>query len=233
MKILRGGLCGLSTDIVNASELLRWWHQYQAQRLNQIADRVRNNLLQDLFAVRRQLELSCQTQDNAEAFGCDRHLASLERIYNRLESLSDSLDSPYAQDSLPLALQHMVQPRLSELPLKTELPQSWEPDPVEHAQLLLIFVERFLDKVATAVEPQSCGLTLKQQADTKQMICCVAYESQRLPASMKDMAASMTPFLDTFRLFTGGEYKQTTHSHSLHWILRWNVQSSVSNFDCP
>lgn len=96
------GVGGLNTKSLDAPELLRWWQRYQIQRQNQTADTIRNGLLQDVFALRRQLELFCQTCSTADVQSCDRQVAQLHHVYFQLEDLSNSLDLPYLQDSLPL-----------------------------------------------------------------------------------------------------------------------------------
>ncbi|NEQ50364.1 MAG: hypothetical protein F6K11_09565 [Leptolyngbya sp. SIO3F4] len=216
----------------DAPALLRWWHKHQAQKLHQVADRIRNGLLQELFAIRRQLEVSCETEDNAAAFGCDLHLANLEHIYHQLEHLSHDLNSPFL-DSLPLALQHISQPWHQKLSLTTELPSTWSPEPVEHVQLFITFVDSFLSQLATNTSLNQCGLELIQHTTSKELICYATGDnlSTRL-------TESLLPLLETFRLLTQGEYNQTVQPQLIRWELRWRTSSKLSsiapeqNHDC-
>ena len=215
----------MSTHRSDASELLRWWHQYQAKKLNQTAEHIRNGLLQDLFAIRRQLEVACQTEENAAAFGCDRHLANLENLYSQLENVSHDLNSPFL-DSLPLALQHAIRPWPSQLPLAAELPNDWSPDPAENVELLIAFAKSFFQQLAsTTPVPQTCGLKLDQQATAKKLTCYATgdpawyahYSSSSTDASTK----TLLPFLETFRLLTQGEYHQISQPQHIGWTLCW------------
>lgn len=217
------GTRGLSTDISSASDLLRWWHQYQAQRLNQTADGIRNGMLQDLFAVRRQLEMACLANEQAAAFGCEHHLAELTRIYDLLAQLSDRLDAPYLQDSLPLSLQHVVQPWQTQIPITLELPSFWHPEPVEHTRLLTLFTEDLLNQLATAeLKPNDCLIQLTREPDSNAFHCQAAY-TKPIASTVLEMTHSLNPFLKTFKLFTQGKYEHTAASNTLAWTLHWQA----------
>lgn len=215
----------MSTHRPDASELLRWWHQHQAKKLGQTAEHIRNGLLQELFAIRRQLEVSCQTEKNAAAFGCDRHLENLETLYKQLENVSHDLNSPFL-DSLPLALQHAIQPWSEQLPLTTEFASDWSPEPAENVDLLITFAKSFFQQLAvTTPAPQQCGLKLAQQATAKELTCYATGDSAWYAhhSSVRTNASIQTllPFLETFRLLTQGEYHQISQPQQIGWTLRW------------
>lgn len=203
-------------------ELLRWWHQYQAQLLNQTADRIRNGMLQEVFAARRQLELACQGASHGEVNCCQQQLAALERVHSLLENLSDRLDSPYLHDSLPLTLRHSAQSWQEKMPLTMELPAAWDPDPVEHTRLFMMLIEHLLERLAAeALRPSACLIGLRQQNHTKQLTCRVDYDDLLLPTTAGDLAATLAPFLQTFQLFTQGNYEHGVQPRSLSWVLSW------------
>ena len=218
----------MTLDFSNHTDLLRWWHQYQAQVLNHEADLIRNGVLQDVVAIRRSLELSCQTQTHAEEFGCETHLAELKRIYTLLESLCNRLEAPYLQDSLPLALQYTIQPWQEKIQFKPELPNHWEPEPVEYTRLLNLFADRLLALAATADIPvHHCHVALRHQAGIKELTFHVRYE-ESLPVSLTaKISRTLEPFLSTFQILTQGEYEQDLQPRSLIWALRWQTQSQI------
>ena len=212
----------MNSDSLDAANLLCWWHQYQAQRLNRTADFIRNGLMQELFALRRELELSCRLQSNADAFGCDHHLTKLEYVYTQLENVTNYLDSPFLKESLPLALQHTIQPWHQSLPLILDLPLVWESEPIERTRLLMTLTEHLLTQLTAAtVRPHQCGITLKQQADLKQLTYRIAY-AEKLP-NLGELFASLTPFLKTFQLFAQREYEHTVLNRETTWVLRWQM----------
>ncbi|MBE7384845.1 MAG: hypothetical protein F6J95_025960 [Leptolyngbya sp. SIO1E4] len=223
----------MTIDTSNPTDLLRWWHQYQAHKLNQEAELIRNKLLQEMFAIRRRLELSCETQPNAQAFDCETHLAELKRLYALLESLGNRLESPYLQDSLPLALQHTVQPWQTQLPLSTDLPPRWELDPIEHTRLLILFVETLLQHLASATPlPHDCDLRLQHQAELKELTVRVRYETWLPPAWISQISSPLQPLLKTFQLLMQGDYDQDLHPRTLTWVLRWQTQSHPDSSSC-
>ena len=228
MEIAKGGACELNIDTSNHADLLRWWHQYQARMLNQEADFIRNGLMQDIFAVRRQLELSCQARLEAEELGCQRHLAELKHIYTLLENLSNRLESPYLQNSLPLALQHAFQPWQEKIYLQANLPNTWEPEAVEHTRLLTLFTENLLQLLATTIPlPDRCEITLKRQDNVKELSFHPTYRKLPSPEVMTQISSSLQPFLTTFQLLTQGDYDETLPAHSLNWVLRWQTPTST------
>ncbi|MEO0987343.1 MAG: hypothetical protein AAFY20_17585 [Cyanobacteria bacterium J06639_14] len=219
----------MTIDALDHVELFRWWHQYQAQMLNQEADLIRNTLLQGMFSIRRQLELACQTQPNAEAFGCESHLARLEELYMLLENLSNRLESTYLRDSLPLALQHVIEPWRERIHVKAVLPMSWEQEPVEHTRVLTSLAVHFLQQlVATTPQPQRCDISLKRLGDTKTLTFGSSYAELLSLSSVAKISQALIPFLETFRLLTQGTYDENSQPQSLTWVLRWTTQTSDS-----
>jgi hypothetical protein len=221
-----GGVFGLASDTENHTELLRWWHQYQAQMLTQETDLIRNELLQEMFALRRRLEVSEQTPANAATPGGEVHLTELQRLYALLENICDRLESPFLQDSLPLALQHAMQPWQKQLTLRAVLPPTWEPEPVEHTRLLILFLQRLLQQLAEAPGlPERCELRLEHTAQVKQLVLQADYPPDVSLAFAAPLLAVLTPFIKTFQLFTQGDYHQEVHAHSLALVLCWKAET--------
>ncbi len=80
-----------------------WWHGQQQQQQHIQAESVRDGLLQEAFALRRQLEQSNHADDESAPY-----LEQLNRFYQSLENLSNQLSPPFVDDSLPLALQFLL-----------------------------------------------------------------------------------------------------------------------------
>lgn len=211
----------MSTNLPDHTRLLRWWHQHQAQQLNHEADLIRNGLLQDMFALRRRLELSCQSQPNAEAFDCPAHLADLKRLYAKLEALSNRLGSPYLQESLPLALQYALQPWQARFPWQLNLPLAWGPEPVEHTRLLILLMETLLATLTPIAVPSRAILILQTAAGIQELTLELIYDQGLPPALAPTSSTNLSPLLETFQLLTQGEYGQTATADTLSWTLRW------------
>lgn len=197
----------------NPTELLRWWHHYQAEQLNQEADRIRNGLLQEVVALRRQVELTCPGH-NAD---CDAHLSSLSQLYTSLEQLSDRLGSPYLHDSLPLAIQHALVPWQAQLRL--HLPPTWPPEPMEITRLVIALVQHLLGDPLANRRPNGAlppaQLSLQQQQQQRQL-------TLEFPATVPP-GPHLSPLLATFELISGGEYAQNVTASTQRWVLHWTA----------
>jgi len=202
----------LNPVTANPTELLRWWHHYQAEQLNQEADRIRNSLLQEVVALRRQVELTCPGHHG----NCDAHLSSLSQLYVSLEELSDRLGSPYLHDSLPLAMQHALVPWQPQLRL--QLSPTWPPEPMAITRLVIAVVQQLLgEPVAkccgpTAGPPQA-QLKLQHQPPRRQL-------TLEFPATVPP-GPHLAPLLATFELISGGGYAQNVTPPTQRWVLHW------------
>ncbi|HEY9889714.1 MAG TPA: hypothetical protein V6D02_15010 [Candidatus Obscuribacterales bacterium] len=207
-------------ETTNPTELLRWWHQYQAQTLTQETDLIRNGLLQEMIALRRRLEMACPAPPPGEMWE-DTPLAEMGRLYGLLENFCDRLESPYLQDSLPLALQHTLQPWQHRLNLHAELPAQWSAEPIEQTRLLVLLLKTLLPTLAAAsAPPQRCELRLTTHHGTKHL----TWQSQSAADALAlntALASTLTPFLQTFRLLTQGAWDMLVQSDTFFLELTW------------
>lgn len=219
----------MTTDISDPTELLRWWHQYQAQMLTQEADFVRNGILQEIIAIRRRLEVSCPLQPHSTTSACAPQLADLSRLYSLLEGFCDRLQSPFIADSLPLALQHAVQPWQAPLSLQVQFPTAWAPDPLEQAQLLILLIKALLSRLATwPYPPQSSALTLAAVASCKTLTFQAQYAAPLDPALSPRLEQTLQPFLETFRRFAPAHAVVLFQPDGFSLKLGWESLSASS-----
>jgi hypothetical protein len=205
-------LTELFDPVTDSEQLLRWWHQHQTQWLASEADAVRNGLLQDLFAIRRRLELMANDDTHA--------LATVEHLYNALENLGDRLSSPYLGESLPLALQHALNSWPPELDLQVSLPSRWPDEPIEYVTLVLSVVEHVRQTlVALPAWPQSCTVTLAAAQGGKQLTILLR---PTLPLRSEGCrTADWAYHLSTFEAITGGQARCTHADSTVLWQLTW------------
>ncbi|MBD2108785.1 hypothetical protein [Nodosilinea sp. FACHB-13] len=203
----------LVKPVIDSAWLLRWWYRHQAQWLNREADAIRNGLLQDLFAVRRQLEL----------LPGDGGLAAVEHLYQSLETLGNRLSSPYLHDSLTLAIQQTLLDWPPQVATRAELPTQWPTEPVEHTMLLLSVLKHLGQALAAQPSlPQGCVVSLAEYSDGKRLTVSVNYEIA-VPLALLDLNQSETwmAYLTTFGLFSHGQASSTHETATLRWIFDW------------
>ncbi|MBD1874988.1 hypothetical protein H6F75_15985 [Nodosilinea sp. FACHB-131] len=203
----------LVKPVIDSAWLLRWWYRHQAQWLNREADAIRNGLLQDLFAVRRQLEL----------LPGDGGLAAVEHLYQSLEDLGNRLSSPYLHDSLPLAIQQALANWPTQVPARAELPGQWPVEPVEHTLLLLAALNHLGQTLAARPSlPQSCVVSLAAGPDRKRLTISIDYENAVPPALLDlDQSETWRAYLTTFDLFSQGQVSATHGPATLRWAFDW------------
>lgn len=197
----------------DSKHLLRWWHQHQAQWLVSEADGVRNGLLQELFGIRRQLELMT---------GGDHHaLAAVEHLYGALENLGDRLSSPFVQESLPLAMQHALKRWSDALALEVRLPGHWPNEPIEHVTLVLSILEHLRQTlIALPSPPQTCTVELTAESGIKQLTFHLHFPG--LPLATEGCRSTDWAYhLLTFEAITGGQARCTHSGCTILWQLIW------------
>lgn len=217
----------MAQNDAETAALLQWWHQQQSQVCRTEADVIRNGLMQDVFAMRRRLEMACHwASEEADACKCQVHLAELERLYVSLENISDRLDNPFTQDSLPLALRYRLDSWGRSLPITLNFPHVWKREPMVHTQLLLVLIGSLCQRLSNIQPlPQACCVALNQSENIKSLTFRATY-SHRLPPPLWDeIVAVLTPAINTFQILMSGNYSQTLHSQAASetatWILHW------------
>lgn len=214
----------MATDISDPTELLRWWHQYQAHMLIQETDFVRNGILQEIIAIRRRLEMSCPLQPPANDTVCAPHLADLTRLYNLLENFCDRLQSPFIADSLPLALQHAMRPWQAALNLQSHLPAQWSTEPLEQAQLLIWLMKALLSLlVELPRSPIATTLTMSEADALKTLAFQAQYGAPLVPAVSQQVESALQPFLNTFRLLTQARCAVVFQADGFSLKLGWQT----------
>jgi hypothetical protein len=209
------GLTELHNPTSQSAQLLRWWYQHQTQWLTGEADAIRNGLLQDLFAIRRQMELV----NGEECAG----LATVEQLYGALEQLGDRLSSPYLEESLPLALQHVLNDWPAKVTLKVELPTRWSPEPPETVSLLISVIDYLGQTLATLPTPtQSCMVQMADSEGAKRLTLRVS-DNRDLPSSLIDLCKTedWSNYLATFEVLTRGKASFTCDRTAVVWQLVW------------
>jgi hypothetical protein len=196
------------------TDLLRWWHQHQTQWLNHEAEAIRNGPLQDLLALRRQLELEAGDRQTC--------LGDMEQLYTTLESLGNRLSSPYGQDSLPMAIRHTLQPWQDQLPLQLDLPNPWPPEGAVEIALVISMLSYLAATIAACPTPPGhWGVSLYPRPQ-KQLTIQLSYPTP-LPAQLLQVCQGQdwSYHLQTFELLTQGYIHHHRQPHQLTWRLTW------------
>lgn|GEM_PF-2265483 len=115
---------------------LQWWWKRQVTQAYENAENLRNYVLQESFALRRHLELIGVPEPSGSTIKLwQAHmpllLESANRLHREVQGLSDQLSSPFLEDSLLLAIRHVIAAWEKEYPkvnFSLNLPAQWEPE---------------------------------------------------------------------------------------------------------
>lgn len=153
-------------------QAMSWWYQRQHVRMCQEAELIRNQMLQELFVLRRNIELA-QLNSSQTTFD-EKNLEHIQRIHSSLVELSEYFYPAHLDDSLPLAIRCFIkssQSRLSNLDIQLELPEEWNKESEEMSRVLLMILsesfeifdrnQRYLSSVLVSLNKNSSNKQLR------------------------------------------------------------------------
>jgi hypothetical protein len=214
----------LLTSYVRVLRALRWWYQRRSVQLYDQAERIRNDLLQQSFSLRRDLELSIANSTCGSEQIYHEYLTRLEKLTRSLEQLGDQFYPPYTEDSLPLAVQFALEQWLAHKPgltIDMDLPTHWQHHSSEQTQVILLVLHELLNLTLTELQGEAdLQVCLKQQSNiatlTLQITC--PNPSQRLPQSS---FAELEYLSQSFQFLTQGKCHYWRKGSTTAWVFRW------------
>ena len=163
-------LCCFPASYLRSQKALQWWQQKQSKQLSREAEKIRDGLLQESFTLRRILELSLLNEDLTSTQLNQDLLEKMEKFHQSLEQLSDRLSPAYIEDSLPLAIQCVVeswQTSNSNVKIEMELPAVWRQEPLDRSLLILKILDELLQMSSSELVTElSIHISLKEQRNT-------------------------------------------------------------------
>ncbi len=128
-------------------QALKWWFYRQSIKLFLEAEKIRDDLLQESFSIRRSLDLLTIDNLNLPTDKAQEFLQKFDNFDNSLVQLSDRLFPASLHDSLPLAIECLLKPWLTSYPqifFQINMPASWRLEPMEHGLIILRTLEELL-----------------------------------------------------------------------------------------
>ncbi len=203
-------------------QTLRWWYQRQSAQLCCEAERIREGLLQESFALRRSLELAL-SNDRVCTQEVQNWLAQLEAIQHSLEAVTHRLSPPYLDDSLPLAVQHVLkqwQTTHPEVQVKVELPTDWNEEPIEQRCVILSFLNELLRLIAFQPQPEIVlQVRLSQQAQSRRLI--IQLDTSNVSDLLSNARRELMYLQEFFQVMTAGKCYCQRQSSTVTWCCQW------------
>lgn len=214
-------LLGLGASYWQMQQALRWWYQRAALERAAQTYQIQNRTMQDLFALRLSLS-AASSSSQLDA------LAIVDRLHHSLNNLSETLTHSYLNDSLPLAIQALLQQWQLGHPaqqIQLDLPSDWPLDPSERSQLILETLAAWLELTAAPEIPASLGLRLKQQAGRAELTLRWLYPDNTQIAATH--AKELRYLRDCFRCLMPGHCHSSIRSQVAEWQFSWKIRLST------
>lgn len=207
---------------------LDWWQQRTIARQAACAELLKEQVWQELFALRRHLELDVRLRASSVDHSA-QYLRSVEQAIASLNTLTQALYPAYIDDSLPLALQCWVgvwQQRLPWLQIRVRLPLQWYSNCPYYNWLVLHLLDEWL-------------LALPTQPATTAYLAIALTEDpsiQRLDlrwlehSSAEVFAATQTPvghLITLVEVLLAGQVTIQTQGQETMWQICWQPCSTV------
>ncbi len=211
------------TSYHSIQQALQWWSSRQSKKLFLEAEKIRDDLLQDSFTIRRNLDLL--SVDNLNSGNriqeCLKHI---DNFHHSLVQLSDRLFPASLQDSFPLAIECLLEPWLASSPqlyFQIDMPVYWRHEPAERSLIVLTALNELLTiSLPEVIAPTLIYINLKQHKNIGQLIVEITYPNvstfvlySRLP--------ELNYLCESFRLLTSGKCFSHTKNLRVSWYFSW------------
>ncbi|QSJ20889.1 hypothetical protein JYQ62_20665 [Nostoc sp. UHCC 0702] len=188
-------------------QALQWWFSRQSFKLFLEAKKIRDGLLQESFTIRRSLDLLAQDNLNLTTNKTQEYLKQADNFHHALVQLSDRLFPAYIQDSLPLAIECLLEPWLtsnSQLYFHFDIPPYWRYEPAERSLLVLRALEELLILTLSNVSVStSIFISLKQQKNIGQLMVQITYPDLSTVIFYSSLR-ELKSLCESFRFLTSG-----------------------------
>jgi hypothetical protein len=221
-------LLGLLTTHLQAQRSLRWWHLRQSMKLRREAEEIRNGLLQESFVLRRNLEMFHINQGEQATAGEPSRdcLETMEKFHRSLKELSDRLSLPFIDESLPQAIQHLLeswQLRYPAIAVNASLPAEWVPDRYEHRRAILMVLDDLCQITLSELSTlDSIMVSLQQKGQTGRLITQFAYSSPSTLSPHLDLS-NLKYLQPVFPFLTPGNCSYQCTDSTLTWYFDWKL----------
>ncbi|MTJ08469.1 hypothetical protein FJR38_09635 [Anabaena sp. UHCC 0253] len=149
-------------------QALQWWFYREFLKLFLESEKIRDDLLQESFTIRRDLDLLIIDNLNLSVTRIPAHIRKIDNFHHSLVQLSDRLCPISIQDSLPLSIECLLEPWINSNPyldFQINMPVYWRIEEPERSWIILRVLEELLKITLPETEsllPIYIQITLKQ-----------------------------------------------------------------------
>ncbi|MBE9066995.1 hypothetical protein IQ260_10040 [Leptolyngbya cf. ectocarpi LEGE 11479] len=214
-------------------QISQWFYTRQCHQLLTQSEVIREQLLQQTFALMRSQELGAMDASSTEdAQHWQNCLAQTQTFNQSLESLSNELWPPFVEESLPLALQHIIKqwtdPKAIQLSL--ELPSDWPQQQPDKQRMVLWCVRQCLLVLQSGTRSASLSLYLieiKNRAKLGLSLDRLALDTMNDPSLHKELKQIQ----QIFQFFMPGRCQITYGETCVSFEFNWSLARSLVHLD--
>lgn len=224
MNLLRFFASYLKTE-----KALQWWSKRQSMHLFQESHKIRDQLLQESFVIRRSIERDLA--ENAELLPQNHQawLNQLEQLHHSLEKLSDRLVPAYTEDSLPIAIQCLInswQIRNPPVKFQLDLPTGWRQEQPERNLLIVRILDELLRiNLENHSKQILIYIGLKQESNVGKLTIQTTYPDN-CTVIKSSKSKDLEYLSETFRVLTSGHCLYRREDSKMSWYFSWELQEN-------
>jgi len=149
-------------------QALHWWFYREFLKLFLESEKIRDDLLQESFVIRRNLDLLSRDNLSLSETKIQSCIKKIDKFHHSLVQLSDRLCPISIQDSLPLSIECLLVPWInsySRVEFQINMPIYWRIEEPKSSWIILRILEELLRITLAETEillPTYIQITLKQ-----------------------------------------------------------------------
>jgi hypothetical protein len=185
--------------------------------------------LQESFILRRSIERDLA--ENAELLP-KKHQAwlnQLEQLHHSLEKLSDRLVPAYTEDSLPIAIQCLInswQIRNPPVKFQLDLPTGWREEQPERNLLIVKILDELLRiNIAKHSKQILIYIGLKRLSNVGELTIQATY-TDNCTIIKPSKSEELEYLSETFRVLTSGQCFYRQENSKMSWYFSWELQEN-------
>lgn len=205
---------------------IQWWYDRQSKQLTWEAERIRDCLLQESFAVRRSLELSLLRSHKSAIDPVLNWIEQFQIFHAYLKELSDRLSPPYLEEGLPLAIECLVQKWQLAKPnckFQLKLTPQWRQNSSDRNRIVLTAVDGILELELSDLKKVVIDLDLQQNARDNQLKITLERHTSHSALS-SDKCRELKYLSQSFRILTSGTLLVRAQKSLVSYQLSWSSQ---------
>ncbi|MFN6567889.1 hypothetical protein [Dendronalium sp. ChiSLP03b] len=205
-------------------QALQWWHYRQSIKLFLEAEKIRDELLQETFTIRCNLYLLTLENMSISSTKTQEYLDKIDNLHHSLVKLSDRLFPAFLQDSLPLAIECLLERWVASNPhihFQSDMPLDWRHEPVERSLLVLMSLEELLTIILSEILASvSINFTLKKKKNLGELKIQINYPDVSTFVFNSNLP-ELKYLCETFRFLTSGKCLYRTQNLRVTWYFIW------------